>query len=110
MRLSSSRFGVVAGAFICVGLVPALAADSIEPPARIKAIHLARSEVERVVKLPGTLLPWEETDVFARVSGYARDVRVDRGSVVKAGDTLLTVEAPEMTADLEAARARLAEA
>jgi RND family efflux transporter MFP subunit len=110
MRPCSSQVGVVAGAFIWLVLAPALAADLSQTPARIKAVHVSRRDVERVVKLPGTLLPWEEIDVFARTSGYVRDVRVDRGSVVKAGDTLLTLEAPEMVADLEAARARLAEA
>jgi RND family efflux transporter MFP subunit len=61
------------------------------------------------VDLPGTLRPWESIDLFARVAGYAREVRVDRGSRVAAGDVLLVLDAPELPADVRVARAKLGE-
>ncbi|MEK7862407.1 MAG: efflux RND transporter periplasmic adaptor subunit, partial [Chloroflexota bacterium] len=110
MQPCDARARLLTGALALLTFAPACAAEPPEKSTRIKAVPLAKRDVERVIKLPGTLMPWEEIDVFARTSGYARDVRVDRGSTVNAGDALLALEAPELSADLESARARLAEA
>ncbi|MBI3891652.1 MAG: efflux RND transporter periplasmic adaptor subunit [Candidatus Wallbacteria bacterium] len=60
--------------------------------------------------LPGSLRPWQEIDLFARVSGYAHDVRVDRGSRVTTGEMLVSLDAPELLVDAAAAKARATEA
>jgi RND family efflux transporter MFP subunit len=63
--------------------------------------------VERRSKLPGEFLPYQTVDLHARVTGYVQNVHVDRGSVVKAGDILVELSAPEMTAQLAEAEARI---
>jgi len=64
-------------------------------------------EGEQTVELPGTLEPWEDALLYARVTGYLQSVSVDIGSEVKAGDVLATIVVPEMDAQLQSAQAQL---
>jgi len=66
-----------------------------------------RKAVARTVVLPGELLPYLKTAVQARAQGYIRDVLVDRGSVVKKGQTLATLEAPELAAQTAEAESKI---
>ena len=54
-----------------------------------------------------TLEAFEETDLFAKVSGYLSDVRVDIGDHVKAGQVLAVIDIPEMEQELAEAKAQL---
>ena len=60
--------------------------------------------------LPGELKPWNKAHLFPKVKGYIGAVLVDRGSVVKKGQVLATLEAPEMIATLNNVRALVASA
>ncbi len=48
--------------------------------------RVVRGEIHRMVTLPGTLRANQEATLYAKVSGYLKGVRVDRGDRVKAGD------------------------
>jgi RND family efflux transporter MFP subunit len=50
--------------------------------------------------LPGEFLPFLSVSLHARVPGYVGRVLVDRGSVVKQGDLLVELSAPEMAAQV----------
>ncbi|MBL8228982.1 MAG: efflux RND transporter periplasmic adaptor subunit [Bryobacterales bacterium] len=63
--------------------------------------------LERKAKLPGEFLPYQTVDLHARVTGYVEKVEVDRGSMVKMGQLLVTVVAPEMSAHVAEAEARV---
>jgi RND family efflux transporter MFP subunit len=56
--------------------------------------------LDRKLKLPAELMPYQAVDVIARVPGFVERVLVDRGSVVKKGDLLVELAAPEMRAQL----------
>ena len=56
--------------------------------------------VERKLRLPGELLPYQHVDLHARVNGFVEKVEVDRGSTVKTGQLLVQLSAPEMQAQL----------
>jgi membrane fusion protein, multidrug efflux system len=60
--------------------------------------------------LPGELKPWNKAHLFPKVKGYVGSVLVDRGTVVKKGQVLATLEAPEMIATLNHVRAQVASA
>jgi len=62
--------------------------------------------VERLV-LPGTVQAWYEAPIYARVNGYLKDWYFDYGAVVKKGDLLAEIEAPDLDAQLTAAQAKL---
>ncbi len=75
----------------------------------VGAAGLARvtaKPLEQTLRLPGEFAPWESVDVRARVNGYVERVLVDRGSVVKKGQVLVEVSAPEMKAQIAEAESR----
>jgi membrane fusion protein (multidrug efflux system) len=60
-----------------------------------------------ILTLPGRLEANFRAPIFARVSGYLRDRKVDIGARVKAGDVLAEIEAPDLDQQLLQARADL---
>jgi membrane fusion protein (multidrug efflux system) len=61
-------------------------------------------------KLPGQLVPFNEVSLFPKVNGFVKQILVDRGSVVKQGQLLAVLEAPEMESQLQAANSRYLQA
>lgn len=59
--------------------------------------------------LPGQLIPFDEVNLFPKVNGFVKQLFVDRGTVVKKGQLLLILEAPEMESQLQAANSRYME-
>ncbi|MBI2834399.1 MAG: efflux RND transporter periplasmic adaptor subunit [Acidobacteria bacterium] len=62
--------------------------------------------VEREVMLPGEFRPYLAVPIHARVTGFVREIHVDRGSSVKQGQLLATLAAPEMQAQIAEAQAK----
>jgi membrane fusion protein (multidrug efflux system) len=60
--------------------------------------------------LPGQLLPFNEVNLFPKVNGFVKQMLVDRGSVVRKGQLLAVLEAPEMESQLQAANSRYLQA
>jgi len=73
----------------------------------IQLVPVVKKTFSRTVDLPGEFQPFLSVALYARVPGYVDTVSVDRGSVVKQGDTLVTLTAPEMNAQLAAAESRV---
>jgi len=67
---------------------------------------LALPLLAQTVKLPGELKPWQRVSLTSRVSGLVEAVEVDRGSLVKQGQLLIRLSAPEMKAQTAEAQAR----
>jgi membrane fusion protein, multidrug efflux system len=63
-------------------------------------------ELNRQVRLPGELQAYQDTALYAKVSGFVEVVNVDRGSVVKRGQLLARLRAPELDAQRSEADAR----
>jgi RND family efflux transporter MFP subunit len=61
----------------------------------------------RTVDLPGEVLPFLEVSIHAKVRGYVDRVLVDRGSVVKQGQLLAEISAPEMKAQIAEAESKV---
>jgi RND family efflux transporter MFP subunit len=57
--------------------------------------------------LPGEFLPFLTVSLHARVPGYVERVLVDRGSMVKQGDLLAEMSAPEMSAQIAEAESKV---
>jgi membrane fusion protein, multidrug efflux system len=49
----------------------------------------------RTITLPGEIHGYYETPIYAKISGYVKDMFVDKGSQVKAGQLVATIESPE---------------
>src|SRR5216684_7439143 len=74
---------------------------------RTELVRPRRLTVARHVQTNATLEAFEQTDLFAKVSGYLSDVRVDIGDHVKAGQVLSVIDVPEMKQELAEAKAQL---
>ncbi len=61
-------------------------------------------------RLPGQLVPFNEVNLFPKVNGFVKQLFVDRGSIVKKGQLLVVLEAPEMESQLQAANSRYLQA
>lgn len=66
-----------------------------------------RKTLVPALNLPGRLEAYYRAPIFARVSGYVKEWKVDIGAVVKAGDLLAEIEAPDLDQQLLQARADL---
>src|SRR5919197_2219531 len=73
---------------------------------RVEVVNVVSKPVERTVKLPGEFQPYLAVPIVAKVSGFVRRTNVDRGSVVKQGQILATLEAPEMQAQIVEAESK----
>src|ERR1700747_2707836 len=73
----------------------------------VEVEHPRRVTVVQRLQTNATLEAFEETDLFAKVSGYLSDVRVDIGDHVKAGQVLAVIDVPEMKQELAEAEAQL---
>ena len=74
---------------------------------RVEVVHPRRVTVAQRLQTNATLEAFEEADLFAKVSGYLSDVRVDIGDHVKAGQVLAVIDVPEMQQELAEAKAQL---
>jgi RND family efflux transporter MFP subunit len=52
--------------------------------------------ISRQLTVSSELVPFQEIDVYAKESGYVRDINVDYGSRVKKGDVMAILEIPEL--------------
>jgi RND family efflux transporter MFP subunit len=73
---------------------------------QVEVARVVSRPVERTVRLPGEFLPYESVEIRARVPGYVERVLVDRGSIVRRGELLAVLTAPEMSAQLAEADSR----
>src|SRR5262249_6049988 len=64
-------------------------------------------ELKRQVRLPGELQAYQDTALYAKVPGFVEVINVDRGSVVKRGQLLARLRAPELDAQKSEAIARV---
>jgi RND family efflux transporter MFP subunit len=63
--------------------------------------------VSRTVELPGELQPYLHVEIAAKIAGYLDRIPVDVGSVVKQGDLLAELRAPELQAQIAEAESKV---
>jgi RND family efflux transporter MFP subunit len=63
--------------------------------------------VSRTIDLPAEILPFLTVSLHAKVPGYVERVLVDRGSVVKQGDVLVALTAPELKTRIAEAESKV---
>ena len=91
-----SRTGLLA----CLSFISAFAQNADLTPVVSKSLS-------RTAELPGEFQPYLMVSLHARVPGYVEKVLVDRGSVVKQGQLLVELSAPEMAARIAEAESRV---
>jgi membrane fusion protein (multidrug efflux system) len=89
-----------------IAILTGLAAAPVWPQ-KIELTPVVSKTISRNVELPGEFQPFLSVSLHAKVPGYIERVLVDRGSVVKQGDLLLELSAPEMTAQIAEAESKV---
>ncbi len=77
----------------------------IQAGPRVRVLRAARSAGARQLQLQGEARPFASVTLYAKVSGYLRDIRVDRGDAVEANQVLAVIESPELDRQYEGALA-----
>src|SRR5688572_1314414 len=77
------------------------------PERTVPVVVVTSGTLERTVALPGDLVAFQDVAVHARVQGFIQAIEVDRGSAVRRGSVLARIDAPELTAHLSEAAAKV---
>lgn len=79
--------------------------SSIHSPITAPVVRVGRAALANHLEIAGELLPYQEVEIHAKVTGYIRKIYVDIGDRVHSGQLLAELEVPEMTAQVEGAQA-----
>ncbi len=105
-KMFSVRALIVAGAAAAIAIGLSSCSDSrprVEasaPGVTVGVTKIERHNLSRNITLSSELVPFQEIDVYAKEAGYVKNLYVDYGSRVKAGQLIATLEIPELEAQL----------
>ena len=74
-------------------------ADASDVP-RAAVVKVQRKNISSTLEIASEFLPYQEIDVYAKVSGYIQKLYVDWGTHVKEGQILAVLEIPELQQQL----------
>ena len=66
--------------------------------AEVEVTRVVAQKLNTTVKLPAQLTAYEIVDVYPKVTGFVKWIKVDRGSRVRTGEAIAQLEAPELLA------------
>jgi RND family efflux transporter MFP subunit len=87
---------------------PGLVRGADEPASAVPTVAVAivtREDLFKELTIQAEFRPYQEIDLHAKASGYLREINVDIGDSVKAGDLIGILEVPELADDLARASA-----
>lgn len=110
--------GLALGAAVLVGVGPRLkqrealarVEKDLAAPKRVRVSAVRAGDAKVEVTLPGTSAPFRTSALYAKSSGFVRKNLVDVGDLVKTGQVLAEIDAPETSQEIRLAQARLDEA
>jgi membrane fusion protein, multidrug efflux system len=76
-------------------------------PRTIDVVRVVERPLDVELSLPGELTAFQTVAIYPRVTGFVKTVNVDRGSRVRVGELLVTLEAPELLAQRSEAQSKL---
>lgn len=106
-----SAFGFAAIAVLLNACNSSMASEEKKPSEpdipKVETIALRKENLTSILTIPGELVAYQQVDLYAKVTGFVKQMNVDIGSEVKEGQVLLVLEAPEIVSQLTAAESRL---
>src|SRR5215467_13081473 len=94
------RGGLILSLCLCVS-----ASNAISQPSQL--VSVVSRPLSRTVDLPGEFLPFLSVGLHAKIPGYVERIPVDRGSVVRQGDLVADLAAPELKAQIAEAESKV---
>jgi membrane fusion protein (multidrug efflux system) len=90
-------------------LLPAyfIAALAFASAQTTELVAVVSKPISRTIELPGEFQPFQSVAIHAKIRGYVDRVLVDRGSIVKKGQLLAELTAPEMKAQIAEAESKV---
>jgi len=90
---------------------PKATADTSSSAVRVETVEVSRQDWKRVSEsVPAELLPYEKTDLYAKIPGFVKEMRVDYGDPVKKDQVLAVLWVPELEQEYEQKKALVAQA
>ncbi|MEO8593537.1 MAG: efflux RND transporter periplasmic adaptor subunit [Candidatus Solibacter sp.] len=77
------------------------------PGQTVELVPVVSRAVSKTIELPGEFQPFLSVSLHAKVRGFVERVLVDRGSVVRQGQLLAELSAPEMKAQIAEAESKV---
>ena len=74
-------------------------------PAAVSTVAVESKKLRTTIMLPAQLTPYEQVDIYPKVTGFVETVAVDRGSHVRRGQVLVNLTAPELVSQRSQAEA-----
>jgi len=93
----------------CRGAAPVQTSEKAVPagPPTIEVVKVVEQPLSVTLSLPAELNAYQTVALYARVTGFVKTIRVDRGSRVREGELLAVLEAPELVAQKSEAQSKL---
>lgn len=63
---------------------------------RVQVLKVQRRDIRQTLTLPANISPWYQATLYGKVSGYVKWIGFDKGDVVKKGELLAVLDAPEI--------------
>jgi membrane fusion protein (multidrug efflux system) len=111
------KYILFGSAFLCTLLIVALLSncspkeneEKAEPAGKkaMETFKLSHGALITAIKIPAELTAFREVDLYAKVNSFVKDLRVDLGSQVHAGQLLIRLEAAELTSQQSGAGAKI---
>src|SRR5262245_16919385 len=77
------------------------------PTPTLTVVRVVSQPLDRPVSLPGELSAFQDVEIRPKVAGFVESISVDRGSVVRKGQLLARLSAPELAAQRSEAEAKI---
>ena len=95
---------------LCIGLLSTASCNNVahtdsspDPPIRttVAVAKVTRQTLSHTLEIAAEFRPFQEIEVYSKVAGYVKTIRVDYGDKVVQGQVLATLEVPELLDELE---------
>ncbi len=73
----------------------------------VDVVRVVSKQLSETERLPAELTPWQVVAIYPKVQGFVEHIDVDRGSIVREGQILVQISAPELLAQTAQAQATM---
>jgi len=104
--LAATR-GIIAAVAVAAALFcgctgsPKTHADNAADALRVGVVEATRHDLSSTLEIASEFQPFQEVNVYAKVSGYIKKLNIDWGTHVRTGDVLAVLEVPELQQQVE---------
>ena len=97
--------GLVLGRELLIGRQTSALESENQAGPHVLVSQVSQAPATRDLKLPATIRGFDETDIYAKVPGYLKTLKVDKGDRIHKGQLLAILTSPELDQQVANARA-----